>query len=529
MKIKKLFALILAAVSMFGISACKRKSSGSADKTMLYTLSSDPVTLDPQIASDASSLTAVQAVFEGLTRLDADGNAQPGAAESWESDADNTQFTFHLRSGIQWSQKKYGAVTADDFVFAFRRALDPATGSSTCLRLFCVKNAAAVHSGSLPVSELGVAATDADTFVVTLEYACPDFPVIAASAVCMPCCEEFFQSTAGRYGLETDCVLGNGPFCIDGSYGWDHEKKLALTRSDSYLGETAAVPSAVTFTIGSSDSQAAAALLSGTADAAPLPAETVSAAKAAGCTITSFSNSCCGLCFNTQSSFFKNEKARLAFVQAFSRAEVLTHLPADTDAAESIFLPGSSAASGEPCYPAQDSTAADTLKAALAELGLKTAPSVTVLCPDDADVKLMVNDMIAAWNRSFGQYFNMQPLSEDELESRVSTGNYTLAVYPLSPSSADPVDTLAMFLTSSSSNPACLSDPAYDALATAASGKSEAEASAAAAEAERYLCGKAVFYPLYYGKNYYGTAKGVTGILFHPFLSGVDFLGAGKN
>lgn len=531
MKMKKTIAVFLAAALALFFGACKKKSASNADKTILYTLSSDPVTLDPQIAGDAASLTAVTALFEGLTRLGADGSAEPGAAQSWESNADSTQFTFHLRSGIRWSAKKYGSVTADDFVFAFRRALDPSTGSSACLKLFCVKNAAPVHSGALPVDSLGAEAPDPETFVVTLEYSCPDFPALAASAVCMPCCEAFFRQTAGRYGLETASVLGNGPFCIDGSYGWDHGKKLSLARSDTYTGGKTPLPSGITFTVGSGDSAAAAALLNGTADAAPLAAANVAAAKSAGCTVVSLPNSVCGLCFNTKSSLFRNEKVRLAFLQAFRRENVLAHLPADTEAAESIFLPVNgekSALAGEPLYPAQDSAAAQTLQAGLAELGLASVPSVAVLCPDDPDVKLMVSEMIAAWNGAFRQYFNMQPLSGDELKNRVAAGNYTVALCPLSPSSGERSSLLSLFASGAAGNPAGLSDAAYDSLADAAARSGGAQADAACAEAEAYLCGRGVFYPLYFENCWYASAKGVTGIVFHPFRSGIDFRDAGK-
>ena len=73
-----------------------------------------------------------------------------------------------------------------------------------------------------------------------------------------------------------------------------------------------------------------------------------------------------------------------------------------------------------------------------------------------------------------------------------------------------------------------MKDSSYDALVSAAQTKSGPGAAAAYGAAEKYLNQQAVFYPLYYGKTYYAVAKGVTGIIFHPYGGGVDFINAGK-
>ena len=135
MNIKKAALLMLVFAVLLPLTSCKKGISKKSGKTIQYHLAAEPVTLDPQVASDSPSITAIQALFEGLTRLDASGKAYPGVAEQWKHNDNYTRFTFTLRSDAQWSNKKYGSVTADDFVFAFRRALDPKTGSPTCTSL----------------------------------------------------------------------------------------------------------------------------------------------------------------------------------------------------------------------------------------------------------------------------------------------------------------------------------------------------------------------------------------------------------
>ena len=155
-------ALALALLLVVLCCGCSQEEEGPeyADKTINYHLDAEPRTLDPQIAEDSSSLLIIQAIYEGLARLDENGDPYPGAAESWDANADFTQFTFHLREDAVWSSRDADGntipVTAHDFVYAFRRAVAPRTGSQTCEPLYCIQNAQQIRSGELPVESLGV-------------------------------------------------------------------------------------------------------------------------------------------------------------------------------------------------------------------------------------------------------------------------------------------------------------------------------------------------------------------------------------
>ena len=128
---KRLAVVFLAVLFFVFSTGCGKKGASEKEgKTFVYQLTSNPSTLDPQIASGEAAATVITALFEGLARQSEDGSAVPGAAESWTNNADYTEFTFTLREGLVWSDGET-PVTAADFVFAFRRALDPATGSPT--------------------------------------------------------------------------------------------------------------------------------------------------------------------------------------------------------------------------------------------------------------------------------------------------------------------------------------------------------------------------------------------------------------
>ena len=519
---KRFAAIFLCVILLFSLAACEQDEPSNANKSFQYHLAAEPETLDPQIAADESGIILIQALFEGLTRLDADGNAVPGVAESWTSNADFTQFTFQLREDAVWNDDDNTPVTADDFVYAFQRALDPATNSTTCSPMYCIQNARAVHSGELPVEQLGVSALDAHTLSVQLEYACEDFPERTASAVFMPCHKEFFLTTGGRYGLERSTLLCNGPFAIDGAYGWEHGSYINLRRSSSYSGNSKPLPSDVKFSIGNKKvdvSDPVAALTDGTVDAIAMPSDLVEEAKEAGCTVTGFEDTTWGLCFN-----------RKAFTQAFSREKVLAHLPEGATAAENIIPPDTKLfghdyrelAGGGAFYPLQDTAAAQYLAAGIQELGLEALPKVTILCPDDPDVKLMVNEMLTEWNTQFDDYFNMEPLSDNELASRVSSGNYQIAICSITPESSGPLAVLNLFRSDNPNNPAHLRSAGFDENLANAENQSGTEAAVSCAAMERYLNEQCIFYPLFYESHYFATAPGVTGIVFHPYGGGVD-------
>ena len=99
-------------------------------------------------------------MFEGLLRLDPKTAAPiPGMAERWEISPDGRIYTFHLRTNLVWSTGE--PITADDVVYSWRRALDPATASDYAGQLFYLTNAEDFNSGKIKdPAQVGVQALD---------------------------------------------------------------------------------------------------------------------------------------------------------------------------------------------------------------------------------------------------------------------------------------------------------------------------------------------------------------------------------
>jgi oligopeptide transport system substrate-binding protein len=150
-------------------------SYSAAFAEMIYNRgnSADPETLDPHKTSTVYEAHILRDLFSGLVMQYAKANVMPGAAESWKVSDDGKVYTFNLRKGATWSNGD--PVTADDFVYSFRRLEDPATAAEYASMLYVVKNAKEINEGKMKPEELGVKAVDANTFEVTLNAPTPYF------------------------------------------------------------------------------------------------------------------------------------------------------------------------------------------------------------------------------------------------------------------------------------------------------------------------------------------------------------------
>src|SRR5262245_13642071 len=135
--------------------------------------SADPESLDPHKTSTTYEAHIMRDLYEGLVMQNAKAEVIPGAAESWTVSDDGLVYTFKLRKDAVWSDGS--PVTADDFVFSFRRLQDPATAAEYAEMLQVVKNAKEVNTGKAKPEELGIKAIDASTVEITLNAPTPYF------------------------------------------------------------------------------------------------------------------------------------------------------------------------------------------------------------------------------------------------------------------------------------------------------------------------------------------------------------------
>jgi oligopeptide transport system substrate-binding protein len=216
------------AALLLALGCSSGEASGvPAGKVLRLAFGEEPPQLDSTRATDQVSIFVLGHVMEGLTRYGKSGDIVPGMAERWE--IGDRRAVFHLRADARWADGQ--PVTAHDFVFAWRTAVDPKTASEYAFILYPVKNAEAVNGGKLPVTALGVRARDDRTLEIELERPTGHFLALTAFATYLPVREDFYRSRHGRYAADAKDLLANGPFVLT---RWIHGASLAFERNPLY-------------------------------------------------------------------------------------------------------------------------------------------------------------------------------------------------------------------------------------------------------------------------------------------------------
>jgi oligopeptide transport system substrate-binding protein len=218
--------------------------AGAAEaSTLTVQIAEAPASLDPQKATGERPDLVIGDLFEGLVADDAQGRPVPGQAESWSISPDGLIYTFHLRKGLRWSDGE--PLTADDFVFAFRRLVDPATAADFAYIQFPVKNAEAINSGkSEDIGALGVSAPDPHTLIITLERRTPYFldALLQPSAYPLP---RHVISGFGANWAEPDHIVGNGPYKLVEA----RPEFIRAVRSETYRNATSVQITSVVYQV----------------------------------------------------------------------------------------------------------------------------------------------------------------------------------------------------------------------------------------------------------------------------------------
>ncbi|GGJ93996.1 peptide ABC transporter substrate-binding protein [Lentibacillus kapialis] len=238
----KLFRLITLMMMGFGlilvISACtgdetnQESAAEETDQVLNLTRKSQITTMDSSMATDEVSFQMLGATMEGLYRLDENAKPTEAIATNHEVSDDGMQWTFDLREDAEWSNGD--PVTAEDFVYAWRRAVDPATGSEYGPYMMegVIKNAGAISNGDKNVETLGVTAKDAHTLVVELVKPVPYFESLMTFGTFLPLNKGFVEEQGEDYAQSADNLLFNGPFVLKNWKSTSDSWKLV--KNDSY-------------------------------------------------------------------------------------------------------------------------------------------------------------------------------------------------------------------------------------------------------------------------------------------------------
>ncbi|GGG05554.1 MULTISPECIES: peptide ABC transporter substrate-binding protein [Cysteiniphilum] len=218
MKQSKLIPSLL--LSALFIAGCGGSNSQTSNKsldqvapkgkdTFVRANAAEPDSLDPAHAQDVYSTNIMYDIGEGLMSENQKNEPVPGVAKSYKVSKDGLTYTFYLRDNAKWSNGK--PVTAEDFAYALKRAVNPQTASEMAYKLAPIQNAQAIMDGKKPVSSLGVKVINAHEIEITLDYPVYYFLSIMADPVTYP----VYKAGVEQYGkgfFQAGKLISNGPY-----------------------------------------------------------------------------------------------------------------------------------------------------------------------------------------------------------------------------------------------------------------------------------------------------------------------------
>ncbi|WP_099222053.1 peptide ABC transporter substrate-binding protein [Listeria costaricensis] len=214
-------------------SKSSSKDSGKPSGEQVLNLAESALipSADSSKADDQVGLNVLNQTNEGLYALDKDGiPAIAGAAEEPKISDDKTVYTFKLREDAKWSNGD--PVTANDYVFAWRRAVDPATTATYSYLFDAIKNGSEIVAGEKKPEELGVKAVDDYTLEVTLAKPTTYINSLFAFPTFFPLNEKYVTEKGDKYAQDSDSILYNGPFVLEDWTGTN--KKWTYKKNDNY-------------------------------------------------------------------------------------------------------------------------------------------------------------------------------------------------------------------------------------------------------------------------------------------------------
>lgn len=480
-------------------------------------------TMDVTKATDSESMNVMRNVFEGLYTLGEDNKLIPGVAQSYDVSEDKKTYTFHLRES-KWSNGT--PITAADFVFSWKRAVNPDTAAEYAFLFFDIKNAKRINSKELSIDQLGVKAIDNKTLEVQLEQPVPYFIDLTTFATFLPINEKYFNSKGKQYGLEAEQLIYNGAFTLD---NWKHEQGFQLKKNSNYWDAKTVKLDEINFDIVKDKSTEINLYESGQLDRVGLTGEFVDKYRKNADFKERSEVTVQFLRMNQKNDVLKNKHARLAISQSMNKKAfvdtVLNNgsLPADG------FIPADFAKGPDGKDFRKENgalikddvkTAKGNWKKAKQELG-KEQVTLELLTSDNAIAKKNAEYLKGELEKNLdGLTVHVKPQPRKQQIQLLLNSDYDLGIDVWAPDIPDPITFLDIFTTDSSYNFDKYSNQAYDELIhqvkTDLAGNETARWEAMK-QAEKILLEDGAVAPFYQSGRSYLQRSSINGIVTNDF------------
>ena len=458
--------LVVVALVMTMALAPATWAQPSASQVLRWNVGTDFETLDPAKSTGIPEATVIYLLYEGLTQRDPQGRLVPGMAERWDVSKDGLTWTFYLRAA-KWSNGQL--VSAGDFEFAWKRALDPALAADYAYQLYYLKNGKAYNTGRIKdVSQVGVIAKDARTLVVTLESPTPFFGDLLSFHTLMPVPKTVVTGTPAWAG-KPETFVGNGPFVMK---EWTRQNRVVLERNPNYWDAKNIKLQRIEFSMIEAESTALVQYEAGQLDGSSnVPVADIPRLLKTGDFKAMPYIGTYYYLFNTTRKPLDDARVRRALAFAVNRTLITARITRAGEKPANAFVPSGIVVNGTdfrqaggPLMPVYDPALAKKL---LAEAGYPNGegfPTLTILYNTSQRHKTIAEAIQEMWRQNLGVKVNLTNQEWKVYLQTRSQHNFDIARAGWIGDYRDPKTFLDMFITGSSFNEGLWSNKEYDRL-----------------------------------------------------------------
>ena len=526
MKKSKIILGGLAVMTSTLLAACGASSSKTAANQKLNWMEEAELsTIDVSKIMDDVSFNQVNQVMEGLYTLGNNAKVKNALASKATVSKDGKTWTFNIRKNAKWSNGQ--ALTAKDFVYSWKRTVDPKTASEYSYLFSGIENADAIVAGKKKASTLGIKAVGKYKLVVSLERKIPYFKLLMAFPLFFPQNEQAVKKYGSKYGTASKYMVYNGPFVHKGWTGSNLSWKLV--KNKYYWDKKDVKLTQINYSVQKSPSTAYNLYQAGKLDGTILDAQaSKQLTKSKGYTIRKVANTQY-LQFNLKKySKFKSTNLRRGISMAINRSSLSKTLGATYKAATTFTSSGLTTVNGEDFTKLAASSEAKKytsynkqLAKQYFEKGLKeeglSKLSFTLLASDDDTSKKLAEFVQSQLETAFGDKITVkvQSIPSKTKLNRVLAGNFECTLSGWIADYADPISFLECETTGNSYNYGSWSNKEYDKLIAASKTSSGEARMKLLAKAENILMVNQGVTPLTQANKAWMIKSKVKGIIYN--------------
>lgn len=426
-----IIAGVLVSSVLFGGTSVQ---AATKNKAINYTVTSELQTLNQATAADTVSESILYSTGQGLYRMNGKSKVVLADAKSVDISKDGKTYTFHLKSGLQYSNGT--KVTAQDYVYGFQQTLTPKNQSTAASSVLDIVGAADFYNGKTTnFSTVGVKALDSRTVQIKLTVANPDLPKILTGSGFYPENKAFMDSTDGKYGSTAATSLSNGPYILKDFNG--SSTTFQLVKNPNYVDAAKVKTPQVNYTVVKDNTTGYNLFQSGKVDYTTLNATQVKSLKKSKEYRADKTEYTTYMQFNLKRSVLNNKKIRQAMEIGVNKKELANDVLTGSSTPATTFAPANIQTdhkSGKDFSKAYQTTynqynakkAAKLFAAGMKEEGKQTA-TVTILAADTSEAKDVSVYLKAQLEKNLkGLTVNIKNVPKPTLIADMRAGNFDI-------------------------------------------------------------------------------------------------------